>query len=193
MHLGHPRCVQVAGVIPNTKDPISVRYSVFHVRSLTMLMPKRVKFRKQMRGRMKGKETRGVQVSFGKFGLQALEPCWMTQRQIEAARRAVVRYCKRRGKLWVRIFPDKPVTKKPAETRMGSGKGAPDRWVSVVKRGRVMFEVGGVKEEVAKEAFRLASHKLPIPTSIIVKPESERGAIIEARPEPVAVAPEQGE
>ena len=132
-----------------------------------MLMPKRVKFRKQMRGRMKGKETRGVQVSFGEFGLQALEPCWMTQRQIESARRAVVRYCKRRGKLWVRIFPDKPVTKKPAETRMGKGKGAVDHWVAVVRPGRILFEVGGLDEAIAREALRLAAHKLPIKTQFV--------------------------
>jgi len=132
-----------------------------------MLMPKRVKYRKQMRGRMKGKETRGVQVSFGEFGLQALEPCWMTQRQIEAARRAVVRYCKRRGKLWVRIFPDKPVTQKPAETRMGKGKGAVDHWVAVVRPGRILFEVAGLDEGIAREALRLASHKLPIRTQFV--------------------------
>src|SRR5512143_3447091 len=132
-----------------------------------MLMPKRVKFRKQMRGRMKGKETRGVEVSFGEFGLQALEPCWMTQRQIEAARRAVVRYCKRRGKLWVRIFPDKPVTKNPAETRMGKGKGAVDHWVAVVRPGRIILELSGLPEDVAKEAIRLASYKLPIKTKFI--------------------------
>src|SRR5512139_2828544 len=132
-----------------------------------MLMPKRVKFRKQMRGRMKGKETRGVQVSLGELGLQALEPCWMTQRQIEAARRAVVRYCKRRGKLWVRIFPDKPVTAKPAETRMGKGKGAVDHWVAVVKPGRVMIEIAGVDELTAVEALTLASHKMPIDCKIV--------------------------
>jgi len=133
-----------------------------------MLMPKRVKFRKQMRGRMKGKETRGVQVSFGEFGLQALEPCWMTQRQIEAARRAVVHYCKRRGKLWVRIFPDKPVTAKPAETRMGKGKGNVEFWVAVVKPGRIMFEIGGgMSEEIAREALRLAQYKFSIRTKIV--------------------------
>ena len=132
-----------------------------------MLMPKRVKFRKQMRGRMKGTETRGVEVSFGEFGLQALEPCWMTQRQIEAARRAVVHYCKRRGKLWVRIFPDKPVTKKPAETRMGKGKGAVDHWVAVIKPGRIILEIGGLEEDQAREALRLAAYKLPIKTQII--------------------------
>jgi len=132
-----------------------------------MLMPKRVKYRKQMRGRMKGTEMRGVEVSFGEWGLQALEPCWMTQRQIEAARRAVVRYCKRRGKLWVRIFPDKPVTKKPAETRMGKGKGAVDHWVAVIRPGRILFEVAGLDEGVAREALRLAAHKLPIKTQFV--------------------------
>jgi large subunit ribosomal protein L16 len=132
-----------------------------------MLMPKRVKYRKQMRGRMKGTEMRGVEVSFGEWGLQALEPCWMTQRQIEAARRAVVRYCKRRGKLWVRIFPDKPVTKKPAETRMGKGKGAVDHWVAVIRPGRILFEVAGLDEDVAREALRLAAHKLPIKTQFV--------------------------
>ncbi|HLF27929.1 MAG TPA: 50S ribosomal protein L16 [Anaerolineae bacterium] len=132
-----------------------------------MLMPKRVKFRKQQRGRMKGKESRGVEVSFGEYGLQALEPCWMTQRQIEAARRAVVHYAKRRGKLWIRIFPDKPVTQKAAETRMGKGKGAVDHWVAVVKPGRIILEVGGMEPGVAREALRLAAHKLPIKTQVI--------------------------
>lgn len=132
-----------------------------------MLMPKRVKYRKQMRGRMTGKATRGAEVSFGEYGLQALEPCWMTSRQIEAARRAIVRYVKRGGKLWIRIFPDKPVTKKAAETRMGSGKGAVDHWVAVIKPGRVLFEIAGVPEDSAKEAMRLAAHKLPIRTQFI--------------------------
>lgn len=127
-----------------------------------MLMPKRVKYRKQMRGRLKGKATRGTEVVFGDYGLQAMEPSWITARQIEAARRAIVRHVRRRGKYWVRIFPDKPVTAKPAETRMGKGKGAVDHWVAVVKPGRVMFELSGVSEEVAREAMRLASHKLPI-------------------------------
>ncbi len=127
-----------------------------------MLMPKRVKYRKQMRGRMKGKATRGATVAFGEYGLQALEPAWVTARQIEAARRAIVRHARRRGKYWIRIFPDKPVTAKPAETRMGKGKGAVDHWVAVVKPGRIMFELSGVPEEVAREAMRLASHKLPI-------------------------------
>lgn len=127
-----------------------------------MLMPKRSKYRKQMRGRMKGKATRGVKVSFGDYGLQALEPAWITSRQIEAARRAIVRHVRRRGKYWIRIFPDKPVTAKPAETRMGKGKGAVDHYVAVVKPGRVMFELSGVSEDMAREAMRLAAHKLPI-------------------------------
>jgi len=132
-----------------------------------MLMPKRVKWRKQMRGRMKGHEMRGVEVSFGEYGLQALEPAWLTQRQIEAARRALVRYMKRRGKVWIRIFPDKPVTQRAAETRMGKGKGAVDHWVAVIKPGRILIEVSGLPEEVAKEAMRLASHKLPIRTKMV--------------------------
>ena len=132
-----------------------------------MLMPKRVKWRKQMRGRMKGHETRGVEMSFGEYGLQALEPCWLTQRQIEAARRALVRYMKRRGKVWIRIFPDKPVTHRAAESRMGKGKGAVDHWVAVIKPGRILIEVSGLSEEIAKEAMRLASYKLPIKTKMI--------------------------
>ena len=132
-----------------------------------MLMPKRVKYRKQFRGRMKGKAGRGDKVDFGDFGLQALEPSWITSRQIEAARRAIVRHMKRRGKYWIRIFPDKPVTAKPAETRMGKGKGSVDHWAAVVKPGRVMFEVAGVDEEVAREALRLASYKLPIRTKVV--------------------------
>jgi large subunit ribosomal protein L16 len=127
-----------------------------------MLMPKRVKYRKQMRGRMKGKAARGTEVAFGDYGLQALEPAWVTARQIEAARRAIVRHVRRRGKYWIRIFPDKPVTAKPAETRMGKGKGSVDHWVAVVKPGRIMFELSGVSEEMAREALRLASQKLPI-------------------------------
>ena len=127
-----------------------------------MLMPKRVKYRKRFRGRMKGKATRGNEVSFGEYGLQALEPGWITARQIEAARTAVVRHVRRRGKHWIRIFPDKPVTAKPAETRMGKGKGEVDHWVAVVRPGRIMFELSGVSEDMAREAFRLASHKLPI-------------------------------
>ena len=132
-----------------------------------MLMPKRVKYRKQMRGRMRGKATRGAVVAFGEYGLQALEPCWMTSRQIEAARRAIVRYVRRGGKVWIRVFPDKPVTAKPAETRMGSGKGSVDHWVAVIKPGRVLFEITGVSEEDAKEAMRLAGHKLPIKTQFV--------------------------
>ncbi len=136
-----------------------------------MLMPKRVKYRKVQRGRMKGKATRGNVVSYGEFGLQALEPGWITSNQIEAARVAMTRYTKRGGQVWIKIFPDKPVTQKPAETRMGSGKGSPEYWVSVVKPGRVMFEIAGVGEDAAKEALRLASHKLPIKTKIVKKGE----------------------
>ena len=136
-----------------------------------MLMPKRVKYRKQMRGRMRGKATRGVEVVFGDYGLQALEPAWITARQIEAARRAIVRHVRRRGKYWVRIFPDKPVTAKPAETRMGKGKGAVDHWVAVVKPGRILFELGGVSEDMAQEAMRLASHKLPIKCQFVKREE----------------------
>jgi len=132
-----------------------------------MLLPKRTKYRKQHRGRMKGRAGRGNTLSFGEFGLQALEPCWMTSRQIEAARRAIVRHVKRGGKLWIRVFPDKPVTAKPAETRMGGGKGAVDHWVAVVKPGRMIFEIAGVPEEEAREAMRLASHKLPIQTRFV--------------------------
>ncbi len=140
-----------------------------------MLMPKRVKYRKQMRGRMTGKESRGTDVQFGEFGLQALEPAWITQRQIEAARRAIVRYIKRRGRLWIRIFPDKPVTAKPAETRMGKGKGAVDHWVAVVKPGRVLFEMGAVDEETAREALRLAGYKMPIKTKFIKRTDPISG------------------
>lgn len=134
-----------------------------------MLMPKRVKYRKQMRGRMKGKASRGTEVVFGDYGLQALEPSWITARQIEAARRAIVRHVRRRGKYWIRIFPDKPVTAKPAETRMGKGKGAVDHWVAVVKPGRIMIELSGVSEEMAREALRLASHKLPIKCQFVTR------------------------
>ncbi len=134
-----------------------------------MLMPKRTKYRKQMRGRMKGKAGRGTHIAFGDYALQALEPAWITSRQIEAARRAVVRYIKRGGKFWIRIFPDKPITQKAAETRMGSGKGNVEYWAAVVKPGRIMFELSGVPEEVAKEAMRLASHKLPIKTQFITR------------------------
>jgi large subunit ribosomal protein L16 len=132
-----------------------------------MLMPKRVKHRKQHRGKRGGKALKGNKVSFGEFGLQALESCWMTANQIESARRAMTRYIRRQGKIWIRIFPDKPFTKKPAETRMGSGKGAPDGWVAVIKPGRVLFEMAGVEEDIAKEAMRLAAHKLPIETKFI--------------------------
>jgi len=136
-----------------------------------MLMPKRVKYRKQMRGRMKGRATRGTVISFGDYGIQALEPGWVTARQIEAARRALVRYMKRRGRVWIRIFPDKPVTKKPAETRMGKGKGDVDHWVAVVKPGRIMFEISGLDPAGAREAARLASHKLSVKTKFIQRDE----------------------
>ncbi len=129
-----------------------------------MLFPKRVKYRKQMRGRMKGKASRGAEVSFGDYGLQALEPGWVTARQIEAARRALVRFMRRHGKVWIRVFPDKPVTKKPAETRMGKGKGAVDHWVAVVKPGRILFEISGLDESGAREAMRLAAHKISVKT-----------------------------
>lgn len=138
-----------------------------------MLMPKRVKFRKAHRGRRRGKATRGAFVSFGDFGLKAMEPGWITQRQIEASRVALTRMMKREGKVWIRIFPDKPVTKKPAETRMGSGKGIPEFWVAVVKPGRVMFELGGVTKTVAAEALRLAAHKLPIKTKFVTRMDYE--------------------
>lgn len=134
-----------------------------------MLLPKRVKYRRVHRGRMKGKATRGTTVTYGDFGLQAMEPGWITSNQIEAARVAMTRYIKRGGQVWIKIFPDKPVTAKPAGTRMGKGKGAPEYWVSVVKPGRVMFEISGVTEEIAREALRLAMHKLPIKTKFIKK------------------------
>lgn len=132
-----------------------------------MLMPKRVKYRKVQRGKIKGNASRGIHISFGEFALQAVEPAWITDRQIEAARVAMTRYIKRGGKVWVRIFPDKSITKKPAETRMGSGKGAPEFWVSVVKPGRILFELAGVSEKVAREAMRLAAFKLPIKTAFL--------------------------
>ncbi|MGL5196624.1 MAG: 50S ribosomal protein L16 [Chroococcales cyanobacterium] len=132
-----------------------------------MLSPRRTKFRKQQRGRMRGLATRGNEINFGEFALQALEPCWITSRQIEASRRAMTRYIRRGGKIWIRIFPDKPVTMRPAETRMGSGKGTPEFWVAVVKPGRIMFEIGGVPEATAREAMRLADYKLPIKTKFI--------------------------
>lgn len=136
-----------------------------------MLMPKRVKYRKTHRGRMRGKAWRGSTIAFGDYALQALEPCWMSSRQIESARRAIVRHLRRGGKLWIRVFPDKPVTKRAAETRMGSGKGAVDRYVAVVKPGRILFELAGVPEETAREAMRLASYKLPIATQFIARTE----------------------
>jgi large subunit ribosomal protein L16 len=132
-----------------------------------MLLPKRVKYRRVHRGRLTGKATRGNKITYGEFGLVALEPAWITSNQIEAARIAMTRYTKRGGQVWIKIFPDKPVTEKPAETRMGSGKGSPEYWVAVVKPGRVMFEIAGVSEDVAREALRLASHKLPIKTKIV--------------------------
>ena len=136
-----------------------------------MLMPKRVKYRRVHRGRMTGKAMRGNTLAYGEFGLQAMEPGWITSNQIEAARIAMTRFTKRSGQVWIKIFPDKPVTKKPAETRMGSGKGSPEYWVAVVKPGRVMFEIAGVSEEVAREALRLASYKLPIKTKVMARTE----------------------
>ncbi|WP_217588972.1 50S ribosomal protein L16 [Lentibacillus saliphilus] len=136
-----------------------------------MLMPKRVKYRRQHRGRMKGMAKGGTTVAFGEYGLQALESTWITSRQIEAARIAMTRYMKRGGKVWIKIFPDKPYTAKPLEVRMGSGKGAPEGWVAVVKPGKIMFEIAGVSEEVAREALRLASHKLPIRTKFVKREE----------------------
>jgi len=141
-----------------------------------MLIPKRVKYRRQQRGRMTGKATRGNTVTYGEFGLMAMEPSWITSNQIEAARVAMTRYTKRGGQVWIKIFPDKPVTQKPAETRMGSGKGSPEYWVAVVKPGRVMFEIAGVSEDAAREALRLASHKLPVRTKIVKREEAEGGA-----------------
>ena len=137
-----------------------------------MLMPKRVKHRKVFRGRMKGSAHRGNTVTYGEFGLVSTQPSWITSQQIEAARIAMTRYIKRGGQVWTKIFPDKPVTEKPAETRMGSGKGSPEYWVAVVKPGRVMFEIAGVSEEVAREALRLASHKLPVKTKFVTKEET---------------------
>jgi large subunit ribosomal protein L16 len=143
-----------------------------------MLMPKRVKYRRMHRGNRKGLATRGAAVAFGEFGLQALEPAWIDSRQIEAARRAITHHLKRGGKVWIRIFPDRSVTAKPAETRMGSGKGAPDHWVCVVRPGRILFEIAGVRADVAKEALRLAAHKLPIETRFVTK-ESAAGLAAE--------------
>ncbi|MDX2098763.1 MAG: 50S ribosomal protein L16 [Leptolyngbyaceae cyanobacterium bins.59] len=138
-----------------------------------MLSPRRTKFRKQQRGRMRGQATRGNTLVFGQFALQALEPCWITSRQIEASRRAMTRYIRRGGQIWIRIFPDKPVTMRPAETRMGSGKGNPEFWVAVVKPGRILFEIDGVSEAIAREAMRLASYKLPIKTKFIIREVAE--------------------
>ena len=138
-----------------------------------MLMPKRVKYRRVQRGRLKGKATRGNTLAYGDFGLVAAEPAWITSNQIEAARIAMTRYIRRVGKVWIKIFPDKPITEKPAETRMGSGKGSPEYWVAVVKPGRIMFEMNGVSEEVAREAMRLAGHKLPIKTKFIARNTAE--------------------
>lgn len=136
-------------------------------------MPKRVKYRRVHRGRMKGKAHRGNTITYGEFGLQALEPAWITSNQIEAARRAMTRYVRRGGNIWIKVFPDKPVTEKPAETRMGSGKGAPEYWVAVVKPGRILFEMGGVSEEDAREAMRLAAHKLSIKTKFVTRDEGQ--------------------
>ena len=141
-----------------------------------MLLPKRVKYRRVMRGRMTGKATRGNTVTYGEYGLQAQSPAWITSNQIEAARIAMTRYIKRGGPVWIKIFPDKPVTEKPAETRMGSGKGSSEYWVAVVKPGRVMFEIGGVSEEVAREAMRLASHKLPVKCKFVTRAQQEEEA-----------------
>ena len=138
-----------------------------------MLMPKKVKWRKVQRGRMTGKAHRGSKLSFGTYGLKAMEPGWITSRQIEAARVAITRYVRRGGKLWIRIFPDKPITQKPAETRMGKGKGSPEYWVAVVKPGRIMFEIEGIPHDTAKEAMRLASHKLPIKTRFVAAGDAE--------------------
>jgi large subunit ribosomal protein L16 len=163
-----------------------------------MLMPKRTKFRKQHRGNMRGKATRGNFIAFGEYGLQALEPGWIDSRQIEAARRAITRYVRRGGQIWIRIFPDKPVTAKPAETRMGSGKGAPDHWVAVIKPGRVMFEIGGIRREVAEEAMRLAGHKLSVRSRFVdrtqaPKPGSEGGVVEAEEAEAVIAEGDEGE
>ena len=142
-----------------------------------MLMPKKVKHRKQMKGRMTGKAQRGAEISFGEYGLKALEPAWITDRQIEAARIAMTRHIKRGGKIWIRMFPDKPITKKPAETRMGKGKGAPEYWVAVVKPGRILYEIEGVPEDIAREAMRLAAQKLPIQVKFVTRADQEGGAV----------------
>ncbi len=141
-----------------------------------MLQPKRVKYRKAHRGQRRGKAQAGSTIVFGEFGLQAQEAAWLTARQIEAARRVIVRYLRRGGQMWIRVFPDKPVTKKPAETRMGSGKGSPDHWVAVVRPGRMLFEIGGIKESMAREALHLASYKLPISTRFVAKETVKEGA-----------------
>ena len=141
------------------------------------MMPKKVKHRKQMKGRMTGTAQRGAEISFGEYGLKTLEPGWITDRQIEAARIAMTRHIKRGGKVWIRMFPDKPITKKPAETRMGKGKGAPDHWVAVVKPGRILYEIEGVSEEMAREALRLAAQKLPIKCKFVSRVEQEGGAV----------------
>ncbi|HEX8195725.1 MAG TPA: 50S ribosomal protein L16 [Pyrinomonadaceae bacterium] len=142
-----------------------------------MLMPKKVKHRKQMKGRNRGVAQRGAAISFGDFGLKSMEAGWITDRQIEAARIAMTRFIKRAGKVWIRMFPDKPITKKPAETRMGSGKGAPDHWVAVIKPGRVLYEIQGVPEDVAREAMRLAAQKLPVKTKFVTRAEQEGGIV----------------
>ena len=142
-----------------------------------MLMPKKVKFRKQQKGRMRGKAQRGSKLNFGDFGLKALECGWITDRQIEAARIAMTRHVKRGGKIWIRMFPDKPITKKPAETRMGKGKGAPDHWVAVIKPGRILYEIQGVEEELAREAFALAAQKLPIKVKFVTRADLEGGVV----------------
>jgi len=155
-----------------------------------MISPKRVKYRKQQRGRMRGKATRGNEITYGDYALQALEPSWITANQIEAARIAMTRYSKRGGKVWIKIFPNKPVTSKPAETRMGSGKGSPDFWVAVVKPGRVMFEIAGVTEETAREAMRLAGHKLPCKVKFIKREGIDPNVIkvYKQKPEPIVPA-----
>jgi large subunit ribosomal protein L16 len=142
-----------------------------------MLMPKKVKHRKMMKGRMTGLAIRGASISFGEYGLKALEPAWITDRQIEAARIAMTRHIKRGGKIWIRMFPDKPITKKPAETRMGKGKGAPEYWVAVVKPGRILYEIEGVPENIAREAMMLAAQKLPIKVKFVTRAEQEGGAV----------------
>ena len=141
------------------------------------MMPKKVKHRKQMKGRMTGTAQRGADISFGEYGLKTLEPGWITDRQIEAARIAMTRHVKRGGKIWIRMFPDKPITKKPADTRMGKGKGAPDHWVAVVKPGRILYEIEGVSEEMAREAMRLAAQKLPVKCKFVSRAEQEGGAV----------------